>query len=101
MLGGWLMFAHVPDRVSLAGMVLIAVCGAAGAWLTVRERRPPIEPAESWDGTGSFDAMRVGSSGAGDIRGREYPVSSARTPHLCTPKARNASAHQHNAQWNN
>jgi peptide/nickel transport system substrate-binding protein len=25
----------------------IAVCGAAGAWLTVRERRVPIEPAES------------------------------------------------------
>ena len=47
MLGGWLMFAHVPDNVSLVGMGLIAVCGAAGAWLTVRERRLPIEPAES------------------------------------------------------
>ena len=47
MLGGWLMFSHVPDAVSLFGMGLIAVCGAAGAWLTVRERREPIEPAES------------------------------------------------------
>ena len=47
MLGGWLMFSHVPDRASLLGMALIAVCGATGAWLTVRERRVPIEPAES------------------------------------------------------
>ncbi len=47
MLGGWVMFSQVPDRLSLIGMALIAVCGAAGAWLTVRERRVPIEPAES------------------------------------------------------
>jgi drug/metabolite transporter (DMT)-like permease len=47
MLGGWVMFSYVPDRISLIGMGLIAVCGAAGAWLTVRERRVPIEPAES------------------------------------------------------
>ncbi len=47
MLGGWVMFSQVPDRVSLAGISLIAICGAAGAWLTVRERRVPIEPAES------------------------------------------------------
>jgi drug/metabolite transporter (DMT)-like permease len=47
MFGGWLMFSYVPDTVSLIGMALIAVCGAAGAWLTVRERRLPIEPAES------------------------------------------------------
>ena len=47
MLTGWVMFAQVPDLTSLVGMALIAVCGAAGAWLTVRERRVPIEPAES------------------------------------------------------
>jgi len=47
MLGGWLMFAQVPDTVSLFGIGMIAVCGAIGAWLTVRERRQPIEPAES------------------------------------------------------
>ncbi len=47
MIGGWIMFSQLPDAVSLTGMALIAVCGAAGAWLTVRERRVPIEPAES------------------------------------------------------
>ena len=47
MLTGWFMFAQVPDLTSLVGMALIAVCGAAGAWLTVRERQEPIEPAES------------------------------------------------------
>jgi drug/metabolite transporter (DMT)-like permease len=47
MLGGWLIFSQVPDRLSLIGISMIAVCGAAGAWLTVRERRVPIEPAES------------------------------------------------------
>ena len=47
MLTGWFMFAQVPDLTSLVGMALIAVCGAAGAWLTVRERKEPIEPAES------------------------------------------------------
>ncbi|MDM0016047.1 DMT family transporter [Variovorax saccharolyticus] len=47
MLGGWIMFSYVPDMISLIGMGMIAVCGAAGAWLTVRERRVPIEPAES------------------------------------------------------
>ena len=43
---GWVMFSQVPDTVSLVGMGMIAACGAAGAWLTVRERRVPIEPAE-------------------------------------------------------
>jgi len=47
MLTGWVMFAQVPDLTSLVGMALIAVCGAAGAWLTVRERKEPIEAAES------------------------------------------------------
>jgi drug/metabolite transporter (DMT)-like permease len=39
MLGGYIVFAHVPDQLSMIGIVMIAVCGAAGAWLTVRERR--------------------------------------------------------------
>jgi hypothetical protein len=43
MLGGWLIFEHVPDNLSLFGIGMIAFCGAAGAWLTVRERRE--EPA--------------------------------------------------------
>jgi hypothetical protein len=29
----------VPDALSLLGIGMIAVCGAAGAWLTVHERR--------------------------------------------------------------
>lgn len=45
MLAGMLVFAHVPDGWSMVGIVMIAVCGAAGAWLTVRERRLPLEPA--------------------------------------------------------
>jgi drug/metabolite transporter (DMT)-like permease len=47
MLGGWLVFSHVPYGWSMAGMVMIAVCGAAGAWLTVREGRRPMETAEA------------------------------------------------------
>ena len=39
MLGGWIAFSHVPDGWSLAGMGLIALCGAAGAWLAIRESR--------------------------------------------------------------
>jgi drug/metabolite transporter (DMT)-like permease len=46
MLGGWLVFSHVPDGPSLFGMGLIAVCGAAGAWLTVRESRAQAESVE-------------------------------------------------------
>ena len=47
MLSGWLVLSQVPDAISLVGIGMIAVCGAAGAWLTVRERRVPIAPAES------------------------------------------------------
>jgi drug/metabolite transporter (DMT)-like permease len=47
MLGGWLVFSHVPDGWALIGMALIAVCGAAGAWLTVRESRVVMEPVEA------------------------------------------------------
>lgn len=47
MLGGWLAFSHVPDQWSLLGIGMIAVCGAAGAWLAVRESRVMIQPPES------------------------------------------------------
>lgn len=51
MLGGWIAFSHVPDSWSLVGMGMIALCGAAGAWLAVRESRAQasirIMPAES------------------------------------------------------
>jgi drug/metabolite transporter (DMT)-like permease len=47
MLGGWLVFSHVPDQWSLLGIALIAACGAGGAWLTVRESRLSLEPIEA------------------------------------------------------
>ena len=46
MLGGWLVFSHVPDDWSLLGIVMVAICGAGGAWLTVRESRLALEPIE-------------------------------------------------------
>ena len=39
MLGGWLVFAQIPDTWSLAGILMITLCGALGTWLTVREAR--------------------------------------------------------------
>lgn len=36
-LGGWIVFAHVPDAWSLAGIALVAVSGVFGTWLTGRE----------------------------------------------------------------
>jgi drug/metabolite transporter (DMT)-like permease len=47
MLGGWIVFSHVPDGWSLVGMAMIAVCGALGAWLTMRESRMALEPVEA------------------------------------------------------
>jgi drug/metabolite transporter (DMT)-like permease len=43
MLGGWLLFDHIPDHWSLIGIGLIAACGTAGGLLTMYEaklRRP-------------------------------------------------------------
>lgn len=45
-LGGWLVFSHVPDQWSLLGMLLITLCGAIGAWLTARESRIALQPSE-------------------------------------------------------
>lgn len=39
MLGGWVVFAHVPDVWVVSGMVLIGICGVAGGWLTIHEDR--------------------------------------------------------------
>ncbi len=39
MLAGWLLYDHMPDGWSLAGMAAIAASGALSAWLTVRETR--------------------------------------------------------------
>ena len=47
MLGGWLIFSHVPDRWALLGIAMIATCGALGAWLAVREGKVLIQTTES------------------------------------------------------
>jgi drug/metabolite transporter (DMT)-like permease len=39
MFWGVVIFSHLPDGWSLVGMSLIAVCGALGGWLTLRESR--------------------------------------------------------------
>ena len=46
-LGGWIVFGHMPDRWTLIGMGLVALCGALGAWLTLRESRLRVELPES------------------------------------------------------
>ena len=46
-LGGWVVFNHLPDQWTFVGMGLVALCGALGAWLTVRENRIAIQPPES------------------------------------------------------
>jgi drug/metabolite transporter (DMT)-like permease len=38
-LGGWLVFDHVPDFWALVGMGLVALCGVAGGLLTLHEMR--------------------------------------------------------------
>ena len=47
MVAGFIVFSHVPDGWSLVGMVLIAICGAAGGWLTIREGRVKMRPVEA------------------------------------------------------
>ena len=47
MLGGWLIFSHVPDLWALLGIAMIALCGALGAWLAVREGKELIQTTES------------------------------------------------------
>jgi len=46
-LGGWIVFGHVPDHGTFAGMGLVALCGALGAWLTLRDSRVRVELPES------------------------------------------------------
>lgn len=41
-LGGWLVFARTPDAWSVLGMVVIGLSGAAGTWVTARERRRDV-----------------------------------------------------------
>jgi drug/metabolite transporter (DMT)-like permease len=48
-LGGWLVFAHVPDDWALVGIGLVAIGGVAGTWLTARDVLGPrrVEAPES------------------------------------------------------
>ncbi len=46
MLGGWLVFGHVPGAWELTGIALIVLCGATASWITAREKRLPIEIPE-------------------------------------------------------
>jgi drug/metabolite transporter (DMT)-like permease len=46
MLGGWLVFGHVPGEWELSGIALIVLCGATASWITAREKRLPIEILE-------------------------------------------------------
>ena len=39
MLGGWVIFHHIPEPMALVGVLLIASCGCAGAVLTLIENR--------------------------------------------------------------
>jgi drug/metabolite transporter (DMT)-like permease len=39
MIGGWLIFDHLPDHFSMLGIGLIAICGLAGGVLTIVETR--------------------------------------------------------------
>lgn len=36
---GWLAFGHVPDAYAWLGMAVLSACGAATAWLNVREKQ--------------------------------------------------------------
>jgi drug/metabolite transporter (DMT)-like permease len=40
--GGWLVFSHVPDRVAVLGMLLIALCGLGAGWLSHREQQRAV-----------------------------------------------------------
>jgi drug/metabolite transporter (DMT)-like permease len=38
-LGGFLVFQHLPDALSTAGILLVCACGVFGTWLVARETR--------------------------------------------------------------
>lgn len=40
----WLVAGHLPDFWAWVGMAVIAVCGAASAWLNLRSPNPPASP---------------------------------------------------------
>lgn len=42
-LAGWLVFTQVPDRWSMLGIAMIAVCGVANSWLAGPKPTGPVE----------------------------------------------------------
>lgn len=44
---GWAVFGHLPDGWAWVGMGVIAVAGAASAWLNMRRRPPPPVEADT------------------------------------------------------
>ena len=44
--GGWLVFSHVPDAMAWLGMGMIALCGVAGGVLTLWEGRKTVAPVQ-------------------------------------------------------
>ena len=42
---GWIAFRQLPDAWAWLGMALLAACGAASAWLNVREAAPRRQPS--------------------------------------------------------
>jgi drug/metabolite transporter (DMT)-like permease len=46
-LAGWIVFRVVPDGWGWLGMVIIATCGAASAWLNIREAAQQRRPVTS------------------------------------------------------
>jgi drug/metabolite transporter (DMT)-like permease len=46
-LGGWLVFEHMPDFWALVGMGMIAACGVAGALLTLHETRARLRALQA------------------------------------------------------
>ncbi|UUZ62060.1 DMT family transporter [Polaromonas sp. P1-6] len=46
-LAGWLVFSHAPDRWSVMGIVVIAVCSVASTWLAGRKNGPLLESEPS------------------------------------------------------
>jgi drug/metabolite transporter (DMT)-like permease len=46
MLGGWLVFGHIPGAWEFGGIALIVLCGATASWITAREKRLPVEVPE-------------------------------------------------------
>jgi drug/metabolite transporter (DMT)-like permease len=44
---GWIVFRDAPDTWGWVGMAVIAACGAASAWLNVRDARHTVSPVEA------------------------------------------------------